>query len=67
MNSLQKIGVTLDDWLLILEYAATWNGWSKESLMQLAGHLRSRALQEWKLLDTSDRATYQSAVRSHRE
>ena len=55
--------VTLDDCLLILECAATWNGWSEEeSLMQLAGHLRGRALQEWKLLDASDRATYQSAI-----
>ena len=60
--------ITFDDWLPILERAATWNGWSKEeSLMQLAGHLRGRALQEWKLLDGSDRVTYQSAIRALRE
>jgi len=37
--------ITFDDWLPILESAATCNGWSKEeSLMQLAGHIRGRAL-----------------------
>jgi len=35
--------------------------------MKLAGHLRGRALQEWKLLDGSDRVTYQSAIRALRE
>ena len=60
--------ITFDDWLPILERAAMWNGWSKEeSLMQLAGHLRGRALQEWKLVGTSDKATYESAIRALRE
>ena len=35
--------------------------------MQLAGHLRGRALQEWKLLDFKDRATYQTAIKALRE
>jgi len=24
--------ITFDDWLPILEHAATWNGWSKEGM-----------------------------------
>ena len=37
-----------DDWISTLERAAAWNNWSEEEkLMQLAGHLRSKALQEW--------------------
>ena len=36
-----------EDWLRTLERAAMWNDWSaEESLMQLAGHLRGRALVE---------------------
>ena len=37
----ESIGNTFDDWLLTLERAATWNGWtSDETLMQLSGHLK---------------------------
>ena len=44
--------IRLDDWLPSLERAATWNEWTEEEhLLQLAGHLRGRALQEWGLLD----------------
>ena len=33
--------ITIDDWIPILERAASWNGWTEdELLMQLAGHLR---------------------------
>ena len=36
----------LDDWLLTLRTAADWNGWTEgDSLIQLAGHLKGRALQ----------------------
>jgi len=43
----EDITITFDDWLLIVERAASWNAWtSDETLMQLAGHLRSRASQE---------------------
>ena len=43
--------VRIDDWLPALKRAASWNDWSEvETLMQLAGHLRGRALQEWNLL-----------------
>ena len=48
--------VQLDDWLPVLERAAVWNEWSEEDkLLQLAGHLRGKALQEWSLLEESDR------------
>jgi len=41
------VKTTFDDWLMTLEQAAVWNGWSpEESLMQLAGYLRGRAAQE---------------------
>jgi len=43
--------ITFDDWLPTLERASRWNEWTyKESLLQLAGYLRERAAQEWKLL-----------------
>ena len=43
--------VHLYDWLPSLSRAATWNNWfSEELLIQLAGHLKERTLQEWNLL-----------------
>ena len=57
----------LDDWLPSLKRAATWNEWTEgELLLQLAGHLRGRALQEWGLLDDASKETYQTAVESLR-
>lgn len=51
-----------------MEQAAIWNEWTPEdTLIQLAGHLRGRALQEWKLLLPDDRKTYQTAVKALRE
>ena len=35
--------------------------------MQLAGYLRGRALQEWKLIDSKDKATYPSTIKALRE
>ena len=55
--------VRLDDWLPALLRAAEWNGWSQaELLIQLAGHLRGRALQEWNLLTGDERGAYGTAV-----
>ena len=55
--------ITFDDWLPSLERVAKWNGWSSEDiLIQLAGHLRGRALQEWLLLSEEDRSTWDSAT-----
>jgi cell division protein FtsB len=49
----------LEDWLPSLEWASLWNAWSEEEkLMQLAGHLKGRALQEWNLLHPDQRTTF---------
>ena len=59
--------ITFDDWLPTLERAAVWNGWSEEeTLMQLAGYLRNRALQEWNLLSQGDCNTLKVAVKTLR-
>ena len=59
--------ILLDDWLPALQRAATWNGWTQqEHLIQLAGHLRGRALQEWSLLDQMERESLDIAVASLR-
>ena len=63
--TVESIGITFDDWLLTLERAATWNGWtSDETLMQLSGHLKGRALQEWKLLTPDYKTSYQTAIKA---
>ena len=39
--------VRIDEWLPSLEQAHDWNDWTEEELLlQLAGHLRSRALED---------------------
>ena len=59
---------TFDNWIPTLEKATSWYNWTaEESLMQLAGHLRGRALQEWKLLELKDKVTYGTAVKALRE
>ena len=58
--------VRIDDWLPALKRAAAWNDWSEdETLIQLAGHLRGRALQEWNLLG-DECLTYDAAVKALR-
>ena len=43
--------------------AATWNGWSEEEkLLQLAGYLRGKAQQEWNLMSTQDRSSFDQAT-----
>ena len=55
--------ILFDDWLLTLERAANWNGWTEdERLMQLAGCLHGRALQEWDLISPAECQTYQSST-----
>jgi len=52
-----------DEWLPIFKGAAEWNNWSDtECLLQLAGHLRGKARQEFLLLDPSNKSTYADAV-----
>ena len=59
--------ILLDDWLPALQRAATWNGWTQqEHLIQLAGHLRGRALQEWSLLDQKEKDSLDTAIASLR-
>ena len=58
---------TLDDWLPALVRAADWNGWTKpELLIQLAGHLKGRARQEWSLLPETEKSEYKKGVRALR-
>ena len=53
----------LDDWLPALVQAAEWNKWTKDELLiQLAGHLKGRARQEWSLLSESDKTNYDKSV-----
>ena len=53
----------LDDGLLTLKRAAEWIGWTEgDSLLQLAGHLKDRALQEWKLVADSEKAYSQATA-----
>ena len=55
----------LDDWLPSLERARQWKAWTEEErLMQFASHLRGRALQEWNLLSSDEKATFDMAVKS---
>lgn len=43
--------------------AAEWNDWSeREILIQLAGHLRGRALQEWGLITAHERKSLEEAT-----
>ena len=53
-----------EEWLPSFERAAAWNGWGEtEKLIQLAGHLRGKALQEWSLLGAADKAVYTTILR----
>ena len=55
--------VPFEDWLPSLERAAIWNGWSEsDRLVQLAGHLRKRALQEWNLLTEEEKSSFAAAT-----
>ena len=47
--------IRFDDWWPVLQRAARWNSWTEEeTLIQLAGHFRGKALQEWNLLLETD-------------
>ena len=55
--------VRFEDWLPMLSRAAAWNGWSdEETLIQLAGHLRGKALQEWNLLSSEKKTSLKCAT-----
>jgi len=55
--------ITFEDWLPSLERGARWNEWPEEdTLIQLTGHLRGRALKEWLLLAPEAKKTFQTAT-----
>ena len=60
-----------DDWLPTFERAAEWNDWSdSECLLQLAGHLKGKARQEFSLLTSGQMSTFtmaKTALRSRLE
>ena len=59
--------ITVDDWLPSLERASDWNSWTAaEKLMQLPGHLKGRALQEWRLLEQTVQQDYRTAIEALR-
>ena len=58
---------TLEDWLPSLERAILWYAWTEEEqVIQLAGHLKSRALQEWNLLGTEEKSSFSRAAEALR-
>ena len=55
--------VPFEDWLPSLQRVAAWNGWTEDDcLVQLAGHLRKCALQEWNLFTAEERSTFALAT-----
>ena len=59
--------IRLDDWLPAIKRASTWNGWTEEErLIQPAGHLCDRVLQEWNLLEDVDKKIYADATQALR-
>ena len=57
--SAEELDEHWDEWLPTFERAADWNGWSDaERLLQLAGHLRGKARQEFSLLTPDEKSTF---------
>ena len=55
----ENCDVLWEDWLPTFERAAHWNNWSEdEKLLQLAGYLRKKALQEWNLLSGTQKSSF---------
>ena len=60
--------IRFDDWIPSLIRAAKWNDWTEsEQLIQLAGHLRGRALQEWNLMEETDKSSWDTCMLVLRE
>ena len=61
----EDIEVWWEDWLPTFERAASWNKWTDgEKVIQLAGHLKKRALMEWNSIEEADRNNYTTACKS---
>ena len=59
----EDLEILIDDWLPALQRISKWNRWTMEELLlQLAGHLKGRTLQEWSLLSSSEKDIYVKAV-----
>ena len=59
----EESGLRFEEWLPALQRAALWNGWSEaDQLLQLAGHLRGKAWQEWNLLPTEEQSKMSRAI-----
>ena len=57
----------MDEWLPCLDRASVWNDWTEqEKLLQLAGHLDGRALQEWNLIKPGEKTNFVKAVETLR-
>ena len=55
--------IRFEDWLPSLTRASKWNRWTpEEDLIQLAGYLRGRALQEWELMEDSEKSDWSQAI-----
>ena len=55
--------ILFEDWMPGLLRAAEWNDWSEhKTLIQLAGHLRGRALQEWGLLTVREKKSLEEVT-----
>ncbi len=64
----EQTEMRLDDWLPSLERAARWNQWTEEEyLIQLAGHLKGKAFQEWNLITRCNKLTTNEAVSALKE
>ena len=56
--------VSFEDWISALERCSMWNAWSEEeTLLQLAGHLRGRTLEEWNWMEEGDKCDISKAKR----
>ena len=63
----ENCDVLWEDWLPTFEQAAHWNSWSEdEKLLQVAGYLRRKALQEWNLLSGTQKSSFTVATEEMR-
>lgn len=59
----EDLETEVDDWLPALETASVWNAWTaEEKVIQVAGYLSGRALQEFNLLQLDEKGSFGTAV-----